>query len=69
MVCEVPLQDQVGLQMPIMDIDVLLDRIVIGPCVYPQQVAFAFREILRELGVSHPDSRIAMSGVPLRQQG
>ena len=69
MVCEVPLRDQPGLNMPWMDIDRLLNKIIIGPCVYPQQVAWAFREILRELGVTNPDARIAIASIPLRQQG
>uniref|UniRef100_B0T314 DUF2971 domain-containing protein n=1 Tax=Caulobacter sp. (strain K31) TaxID=366602 RepID=B0T314_CAUSK len=69
MVCEIPLRDQPGLNAPWMNLDRLLDRIIIGPCAYPLQVAWAFREILRELGVPNPDSRVSIASIPLRQQG
>lgn len=69
MVCEIPLRDQPGLEMPWLDLDRLLYQVIIGPCVYPAQVGWAFREILRDLGVSNPDGRIAIASIPLRQQG
>ncbi|MDO6413081.1 DUF2971 domain-containing protein [Sphingomonas sp. BIUV-7] len=69
MICEVPLRDQVGLNMPWLDLNRLLSHVIIGPCVYPKQVAWAFREILREIGIANPDSRIAIANIPLRQNG
>lgn len=69
MVCEVPLRDQPGLGMPWLNPDKLIDRVIIGPCNFPHQVAWAFREILREIGVSAPDSRVVIADIPLRQQG
>jgi hypothetical protein len=68
MICEVPLRDQPGLDMAWLELDRLLHRIIIGPCVYPNQVGWAFREILRDLGIPDPDSRIALAPIPLRQQ-
>lgn len=67
MVCEIPLQDQPGLNMPWLELDKLLHRIIIGPCVYPEQVAWAFREMLLSLGIANPDDRIAIADIPLRQ--
>lgn len=69
MVCQIPLRDQPGLGMPWLNLETLLDRIIVGPCVYPLQVAWAFREILREMGISNPDDRISIAHIPLRQQG
>ena len=69
MVCEIPLRDQPGLEMPWLALERLLYRVIIGPCVYPQQVAWGFREILRRLGVSNPDDRVVIADVPLRQRG
>jgi len=68
MVCKIPLRNQPGLEMPWLDMDRLLDRIIIGSCVYPQQVAWAFSEILRGLGVD-PAGKISIAAIPLRQQG
>ena len=68
MICKVPLTDQPGLNMHWMNLDRLLDRIIIGPCVYPNQVAWAFQEILRESGVD-PTGKISIAAIPLRQQG
>ncbi|WP_375250417.1 DUF2971 domain-containing protein [Sphingomonas sp.] len=68
MICKVPLWDQPGLNMPWMNLDRLLDRIIIGPCVYPNQVAWAFQEILRELGINAA-GKISIAAIPLRQQG
>jgi hypothetical protein len=68
MVCKVPLRDQPGLNMPWMNIDRLLHGIIIGPCVYPNQVAWAFSEILRGIFID-PAGKISIAAIPLRQQG
>lgn len=68
MVCKIPLRDQPGLDMPWLNMDRLLDRIIIDPCVYPQQVAWAFSEILRSIGLD-PAGKIVVAAIPLRQQG
>ncbi len=68
MICKVPLMDQAGLGMPWMSLDRLLHSIIIGPCVYPQQVAWAFGEILRSIGID-PADKISIAAIPLRQQG
>lgn len=68
MVCKIPLRDQPGLEMPWLNMDRLLNRIIIGPCVYPQQVAWGFSEILRGMGLD-PAGKIVIAAIPLRQQG
>lgn len=68
MVCKVPLRDQPGLNMPWMNMDRLLHSIIIGPCVYPNQVAWAFSEVLRGIGID-PAGKISIAAIPLRQQG
>lgn len=68
MVCKVPLRNHPGLNMPWMDLDKLLHSVIIGPCVYPQQVCWALSEILRECGIN-PVGRISIAEIPLRQQG
>ncbi len=68
MVCKIPLRDQPGLDMPWLNLDKLINRIIIGPCVYPQQVAWAFSEILKGKGID-PAGKIVTANIPLRQQG
>jgi len=68
MVCKVPLRDQAGLNMPWLNLDKLIHRIIIGPCVYPEQVKWAFCEILRRKGVD-PTEKVVTAEIPLRQQG
>lgn len=68
MICEIPLYNQPGLEMPWLELEHLLHRIIIGPCVFPMQVAWAFQEMLTSLNISNPDSRIVIADIPLRQQ-
>lgn len=57
-----PEQGFVGLAIP-----ELIDRIIIGPCQFPEIVRAAFLELLREAGVPDADERIVDSKIPLRQ--
>ncbi|MGN7161786.1 DUF2971 domain-containing protein, partial [Sphingomonas sp. SAFR-052] len=68
MICKVPLVNQPGLDMPWMSLDRLLHSIIVGPCVYPNQVAWAFSEILSSIGID-PTGKISIAAIPLRQQG
>lgn len=63
-----PLENQLGLSMPELDISNLLHRVIIGPCSHPVEVAWAFQEILRELKIPDPESRISLAEIPLRQR-
>lgn len=44
----------------------LLDRIIIGPCAFPQIVRGAFLKLLQDAGVSQPEKMVIVSGIPLR---
>ena len=57
-----PDQGLVGLAIP-----ELLDRIIIGPCQFPQIVSSAFHRLLEEAGVPEPGKKIIVSDIPLRQ--
>jgi hypothetical protein len=57
-----PDQGLVGLSLP-----ELLNRIIIGPCEFPQVILGAFCQLLVEAGVPEPDSKIVVSDIPLRQ--
>jgi Protein of unknown function (DUF2971) len=57
-----PDQGLIGLSLP-----ELLNRIIIGPCEFPQAILKAFRQLLVEAGVPEPDSKIVVSDIPLRQ--
>lgn len=65
----IPLHDQPGLNMPNLNLDRLLHRVVVGPCQYPEQVCHAFADALRLHGVTEPRDRILFSQIPLRQRG
>ncbi|MBS0170223.1 MAG: DUF2971 domain-containing protein [Nitrospira sp.] len=44
----------------------LLDRIIIGPCAFPEIVHGAFLKLLQDAGVSDPERMVIVSGIPLR---
>lgn len=49
-----------------MEIHELIDRVIIGPCEFPQVTYRAFHQLLKEAGVREPHDRISVSGIPLR---
>lgn len=51
----------VGLAIP-----ELLDRIIIGPCEFPQVIRSAFQKLLTEAEVPDPEKKIIVSDIPLR---
>lgn len=65
----IELRDQPNLNMPLLELDPLIHRIVVGPCQYPQQICFAMSEALRRAQVHSPIDRIRVSNIPLRQRG
>jgi len=64
-VCQVPLSNKDGLNMPELGIENVFDRIIIGPCDSPDQVRMALYKALNDQGVPQP--RIDISNIPLRQ--
>lgn len=59
---DIPEEGLYGLSMPS-----FLDRILIGPCEHPETIKTALSSLLAECGISDPDNRIHITGVPLRQ--
>jgi len=57
-----PDQGLVGLALP-----ELLNRIIIGPCEFPQVVLGAFHQLLAEAGVPEPGKKVVVSDIPIRQ--
>jgi hypothetical protein len=62
-----PLRNEPGVNMPLLELDALLSKIIIGPCQNPYQVASTFQDILGSLGLQNPESYIRLSLIPLRQ--
>lgn len=56
-----PAEGLVGLTVP-----ELLDRVIIGPCEYPVVTVKAFHRLLSDAGVAKPETRVTVSGIPLR---
>jgi hypothetical protein len=44
----------------------MLDRLIIGPSQYPVPMYDAFTDALRTAGVTDPDKKVFMSGIPIR---
>jgi hypothetical protein len=66
-VCKISLTDSPQDGLIGMEIPALIDRIIVGPTEYPWVMAEAFMTLLSEAGVSDAPSRVAVSGIPLRQ--
>lgn len=64
---KIPLRDHPAEGLTGLAIPNLLDRVIIGPTQYPWPIWTAFVELLREVGVEKPETRVHISGVPLRQ--
>jgi hypothetical protein len=66
-VYKIPLKNKPGLGMPTLEIPNLINRVLIGPCLYPQQVADAYSKALTDAGVKDAMHLITISEIPLRQ--
>lgn len=65
-VLKLPLNDFPEEGLTGMELPDLLDRIIIGPCEFPEVSHRAFWHLLKEHGVDDPNSKIFVSGIPLR---
>ena len=65
-VCQVPLQNADGLNMPQLDIGNIFERILIGPCEFPDQIRMALLKAFSDHDVALP--KIDISHIPLRQR-
>ena len=68
-VYHLPLANQDGMNLPQIDLNRLLYKVLIGPCQNPLQVASTFEDILQSLKIDKPADRIHVSLIPLRQPG
>jgi hypothetical protein len=68
-VYHLPLENHEGMNLPEIDLNRLLCKVIIGPCQNPYQIASTFEDIMRSLGIEEPDKRIRISLIPLRQLG
>jgi hypothetical protein len=66
LVYKLPLENKPGLNMPQVDLDRLVHRVIIGPTQYPYTVAEAYDEALTRAGVKDAGQRIKISHIPLR---
>ncbi|MEN2787850.1 DUF2971 domain-containing protein [Sphingomonas qilianensis] len=66
---KIKLGDQSPINLPELELDRLVHRVVVGPCQYPQQVAYALDTALQAAGVKNSRDRILISDIPLRQRG
>jgi hypothetical protein len=57
------------MNLPELDISRLLDKVLIGPTLYPEQVRDAYVYELEQLGVHDAGSRVLIADIPLRQWG
>lgn len=69
MVYHLPLANQAGMNLPGIDLNRLLHRVIIGPCQHPLQIASTFEDILASMNIDNPSERIAISLIPLRHPG
>jgi hypothetical protein len=46
--------------------DKLLERVIVGPSQYPWAMYDAFVEELRAAGITEPEKRVFVSGIPIR---
>lgn len=68
-VCKLPIENLPGMDMPNLELDRLLHKIIIGPCLYPRQVGEAYAQVLIQQGLKNPWNYITLSQIPLRQWG
>jgi len=65
-VYKIPLENDAEKQIQGVSIQDVLDRVIIGPSVYPMPIFEAFSSILRDAGIEEPESKLAVSDIPLR---
>jgi hypothetical protein len=67
-VCKLPLADKPELGLYGLELPKLIDRVIIGPCNYPNEICEAFVHLLQNAGVANAESKVVASDIPLRQK-
>jgi hypothetical protein len=65
-VYQVPLKDDPANDVADVSIPELVERIIIGPSMYPVPMWMAFVDALKKAGVPDPDKRVFLSNIPIR---
>ena len=65
-VFKIPLENKPDQEICGISIPDLIDRVIIGPSVYPTPIFDAFSNIMKDAGISDPHSRLTISDIPLR---
>jgi hypothetical protein len=65
-VYEMPLKEDPDHDVKGVGIPALIERIIIGPSMYPVPMAMAFIEALRKADVQDPEKRVFVSNIPIR---
>jgi len=63
---KIELRDYPEIGLSALKPDLLIDRIIIGPCDFPLVVWKALNQLLGDCGIENPDSRVVVSQIPLR---
>lgn len=66
MVYKIPLQDHPESGLVGLSISSFLDKVIIGPTLYPQVMVDAFTQLLIKEGVPFPEGKVVLSDIPLR---
>lgn len=65
-VYKIPLENNVEKQIDGVSIPDLIERVIVGPSVYPMPIFDAFSNILLDAGIPDPGARLVVSDIPLR---
>lgn len=66
-VCKLPLKDRSELGINGITLPSLINRVIIGPTLYPFDVAEALTVLLEKAGVENAAAKVFVSDIPLRQ--
>lgn len=66
LVHKIPLDERVSPTLAELDISNVFDRIIIGPSSYPLALYEAFVSVLRQSGIAKPETKVFVSGIPIR---
>lgn len=67
-VCKLPISAFKSAGISGMDLGTLIDRVIVGPTQYPEQVRARVIEALNQAGVSNAEARVRLSGIPFRRK-
>lgn len=66
-VCKLPLIDKPERGLSGLALPQLIDRVIIGPCHYPEEISEAFVHLMDSAGIVDAASKVVISDIPLRQ--